>query len=203
MLLIRDILVSDALIEDHFVCNLEQCKGACCWLGDYGAPLESDEIAKLNDLLPYIKPYLEEEGIARIEEVGVTQYFAKPKINGTALRHNGACVFLHIGENGIAKCGIEKAWEDGVIDWRKPMSCHLYPVRVRRVPEMNFEALNYDEWSICKDACSLGKSLKVPLYVFVRAAIERRYGVDFWTELDEVARDLKSKSHSGGSDIAE
>ncbi len=194
MLLIQDILVSDALIEDHFVCNLEQCKGACCLLGDYGAPLESDEILKLEDSLSSIKPYLEPEGEARIEEVGVTQYFAKPKIHGTALRENGECVFLHIGKNGMASCGIEKAWEDGVIDWKKPMSCHLYPVRVRRVPEMHFEALNYDVWSICKEACKLGKAMQVPLYVFVREAIERRYGEDFWQELDEVAKDIRSKS---------
>lgn len=193
MLLIQDILVSDALVEEHFVCHLEHCKGACCWLGDYGAPLESDEITKLEDILPLLEPYLEKEGLERIKEVGVTQYFSKPKFHGTALRHNGACVFLHIAEHGIAKCGIEKAWEDGVIDWKKPMSCHLYPVRVRSVPEMHFEALNYDDWSICKDACTLGKSLKVPLYVFVRDAIEHRYGKDFWNELDEVAKDLLAK----------
>jgi Fe-S-cluster containining protein len=194
MLLIGEILVSDALIEEQFVCHLDKCKGACCSLGDYGAPLDSDEINLLDDHLPAIEAYLEPEGLERIKEVGVTQYFAKPKFHGTALRHNGACVFLHVGENGVAECGIENAWEDGVIEWKKPMSCHLYPVRVRRVPEMNFEALNYDDWSICKDACKLGKSLKVPLYVFVREAIERRYGEEFWRELDEVAKDLMRKS---------
>jgi len=203
MILIQDILVSDALIQEHFVCDLDQCKGACCWLGDYGAPLELDEINILDDILPKIEPYLEQEGIARIKEVGVTQYYAKPQIHGTSLRENGACVFIHIGKNGIAQCGIEKAWEDGIIDWKKPISCHLYPVRVRRVPEMNFEALNYSEWNICKEACKLGKSLKVPLYEFVRDGIERRYGKEFWDELDEVAKDLKSKSGIDRSDMAE
>lgn len=196
MLLIQDILVSDALIEEQFVCHLEKCKGACCWLGDFGAPLTPDEINLLNDILPLIEPYLEQEGLERIKEVGVTQYFKERDFHGTALRENGGCVFLSISENGIAKCGIEKAWEEGVIEWKKPISCHLYPVRVRKVPEMNFEALNYDDWSICKDACTLGKSLKVPLYIFVREAIERRYGKDFWDELDEVARDLMRKKNN-------
>ncbi len=200
MLLIQDILVSDALIEEQFVCHLDKCKGACCWLGDFGAPLESDEINLLNDILPLLEPYLEKEGLERIKEVGVTQFFAERDFHGTALRENGACVFLSVGKNGIAKCGIERAYEDGVIEWKKPMSCHLYPVRVRKIPEMNFEALNYDDWSICKDACTLGKPLKVPLYVFVREAIERRYGKDFWNELDEVAKDLLTKSDTDGVD---
>ncbi|RLD22177.1 MAG: DUF3109 domain-containing protein [Bacteroidetes bacterium] len=203
MLLIQDLLVSDALIEEQFVCHLDKCKGACCWLGDFGAPLESDEIKLLREILPVLKPYLEKEGLERIEEVGVTQYFEERNFHGTALRENGACVFLSYGKSGVAKCGIERAWEDGVIEWKKPVSCHLYPVRVRKVPEMHFEALNYDDWSICKDACTLGKSLKVPLYIFVREAIERKYGKEFWNELDEVARDLMHKTDRDDLDVAE
>ena len=177
------------------MCNLDKCKGACCWEGDYGAPLDPDEVELLNDILEDIIPYLDQEGVETIRAKGPTQYFAEPKFDGTTLRSNGACAFLTFGEDGVAQCGIEKAWADGAIDWKKPVSCHLYPVRASKVEHMNFEALNYDVWDICSEACSLGKALKVPLYVFVKDAIIRKYGEDFWNELDDVARDLQN---SGG-----
>jgi len=193
MFVIRDILVSEALLEEQFVCHLESCKGACCWEGDYGAPLESDEIDMLHEMLPDIKKFIPEESISLIDREGPTEFFNEPGFRGTRLHENGACAFLTFDDNGIAKCGIEQAHDAGAIKWKKPVSCHLYPVRVKKVERMSFEALNYDKWDICSAACTLGKSLKVPLYIFVKDALIRKYGEAFWNELDEVARDLAKR----------
>lgn len=190
MFVIQDIVVSEALLQQQFVCHLDKCKGACCWEGDYGAPLEPEEIDTLHELLPEIKTFLSAESIALIDAEGPTDYFAEPGFRGTRLHDNGSCAFLTFDANGIAKCGIEQAYEAGQIDWKKPVSCHLYPVRVKRIEHMSFEALNYDQWDICSAACTLGHALKVPLYVFVKDALIRKYGEEFWNELDQVARDL-------------
>ena len=115
-------------------------------------------------------------------------------MTGTSLLDDGACVFMTRTTSGIAQCGIEQAWADGKISFRKPISCHLYPIRVNRIPEIAFEALNYDEWEICSAACSLGKELKVPLYAFAREAIIRKYGTDFYNELADIARDWPASS---------
>lgn len=191
MLLIQEILVSDALIEEEFVCHLERCKGACCWKGDYGAPLEAAEIDGIAAAMPALADYLDDDAKEEIERHGITQYYDEPKFYGTTLRDNGACVFMRTNDDGIAECTIERAWEDGVTDVRKPISCHLYPVRVSHLPKVGFEALNYNEWSICSPACSLGKLLKKPLYVFVKDALIRRYGQSFFEELDAVAKDIR------------
>lgn len=194
MFVIQDILVSEALLEEQFVCHLDKCKGACCWEGDYGAPLEPDEIDTLHHLLPEIKGFLTAESIALIEQGGPTEFFAEPGFRGTRLHENGACAFLTFDADGVAKCGIEQAYEADAINWKKPVSCHLYPVRIKKIEHMSFEALNYDKWDICSAACTLGSKLKVPLYVFVKDALVRKYGEDFWNELDVVARDLHSGS---------
>ena len=194
MLLIQDILVSELLIKETFVCHLEKCKGACCWKGDYGAPLEEDEAAILDEIFPRIRTYMDADAVTLVEDEGTHKmYHAKRDFEGTALRDNGACVFMRTRPDGIAECGIEAAYKDGVTDFRKPVSCHLYPVRVSKVPELDFEALNYDEWDICSPACSLGKSLKIPLYQFVKDAIVRKYGDAFYQELDAVARDMAAE----------
>lgn len=190
-------MVSDALIEEEFVCHLDRCQGACCWKGDYGAPLEPAEITLLETLLPEIRQWLDDDSNVLIDEAGAVSYYKKPKFYGTTLKEDGACVFMTRDAQGIAQCGIERAHEEGAIDFRKPISCHLYPVRVTREPAVNFEALNYDAWSICSDACSLGKSLKVPLYRFVREALIRRYGAEFYDELDAVAQDLTADRRDG------
>lgn len=191
MLLIGDIMVSDALIEEEFVCHLESCKGACCWKGDYGAPLEPAEMELLERLLPSIRKWLTEESNAHIDAEGPYSYFEEPKLYGTTLMEDGACVFMSRDEQGIASCGIERAFNNGDIDFQKPISCHLYPVRVKKIPELAFEAVNYDQWSICSAACAHGQQLKVPLYQFVKPALVRRYGEAFYNELDAVAQDLR------------
>ncbi len=185
MLIIDEKLVSDEIFTSKFVCNLTACKGACCWEGDYGAPLEDEEIKILEDILPEVEPYLSIESKQAIEKLGVATWFEDCKEYGTSLLDNGACVFLTFEKNGMAKCGIEKAWEEGKIEYKKPISCHLYPIRINKIESLDFEALNYDEWDICSAACSLGESLKVPVFRFLKEALIRRYGQEFYNALED------------------
>ncbi len=183
MYMVQDVLVSDELFERRFVCNLSACKGACCWEGDWGAPLETEELHILDAVFDALRPFLNPEGRAVLESKGRYAWFEEPKDYGTPLLEDGRCAYLTL-EEGIAQCAIEKAWEAGAIDFRKPVSCHLYPVRVRRNRKAGFEALNFDEWDICSPACRLGEELKVPVFRFVREALIRKYGADFYEELE-------------------
>jgi hypothetical protein len=196
MLLIKDILVSADLLESEFVCKLESCKGACCWEGDYGAPLEEEEMAVLENILPAVRPFLSNESLELLDRSGPFTWYAEKQMHGTTLHPDGACVFLTYDDNGIAKCGIENAWKAGETDFQKPVSCHLYPVRVQRNEELHFEALNYDRWDICNAACAHGKDLGIPLYRFVSKALIRKYGEEFYAELDEVASQWKEGDES-------
>lgn len=179
MILIEDKIVSDEIIEQHFVCNLTACKGACCVEGEQGAPLEKAEATILEEIYSKIKDRLTPEGRKAIEAQG-TSVKKKGKLK-TPLVRNKACAYA-IFDKGIAQCGIEKAFEEGVTDFRKPISCHLYPVRITSTEEMDF--INYEEWDICDPACSLGKELKMPLYKFVKDALIRKYGEEFYQALE-------------------
>jgi len=192
MIIVQDILVSDDVIEKQFLCNLKSCKGACCWEGDWGAPLAEEEKAILDEIYPKIKSYLTEEGREVIEKQGAYVYNEEPAEFGTSLITNKACAFMTKDELGIAHCGIEQAHNDGIIDFKKPISCHLYPLRVSRDERIGFEALNYDSWDICNAACSLGKKEQLPVYIFVQDAIKRKYGDDFYDELHAAATHLGS-----------
>jgi Fe-S-cluster containining protein len=191
MILIGDILISDDLIEEQFLCNLSACKGACCWEGDWGAPLEREELYTLENIYEAVRPFLSDEDIATIEAKGLFTYFEDPKMYGTSLQPDGACVFMVRDDLGVAKCGIEQAYLAGQTDFRKPISCHLYPVRVSKNEENGFEALNYDRWDICSAACELGKEKKLPVFQFVREALIRRYGAEFFEELEAAAQYCK------------
>jgi hypothetical protein len=177
-------IVSEDLLEKDFVCNLSACKGACCIEGEAGAPLNQDEARQLESIYPGIKPYLRSEGIEAIKEQGVFVKGADGDLE-TPLVKGRECAYVTFKENGIASCGIEDAWNDGAIDFRKPISCHLYPVRVKDYTE--FAAVNYHRWPICDDACTLGKSLKVPVYKFVREALIRKFGENWYAQLEKVA----------------
>lgn len=190
MIIIQDVLVADELFQKQFLCNLSACKGACCWEGDWGAPLEAEERKILEKIYPKVAPYLSEEGKTAIAEKGFSVYYPQAEEYGTPLIKNRACAFMTYTEGGIAKCGIEQAYEAGEIDFKKPISCHLYPIRVSKNEETGFEALNYDEWDICKAACDKGKKEQLPLYKFVQEAIERKYGVSFFDEMEHAAKFL-------------
>ncbi|SHM39193.1 DUF3109 family protein [Chitinophaga sp. CF418] len=184
MIIIDDKYISDELIEEKFVCNLGACKGACCVAGDCGAPLDKEEVKILKKIYPKIKSYLRPDGIAEIEQTGTNtiddEYgYVTPIVN------KGICAYATIDSHGIVGCGIEKAFNDGVIDYKKPISCHLYPIRVKKYE--SFEALNYDRWDVCKPACKNGRSLRVPVYRFLRDALIRKYGEEFYQVLDKIA----------------
>lgn len=193
MIIVQDKLVSDDVVEQHFICNLSACKGACCWEGDYGAPLEKSELAIIDAVLDKVKPFLGPAGLAAIEAQGPYQWYERMKEHGTTLIDGGPCAFMTYNEMGIAQCSFENAWKAGEIDFQKPISCHLYPIRISKYRQFNSEVLNYDRWDICSAACELGEKEKVPVYRFVKEALIRKYGQEFYDELDGAAQFLKEQ----------
>ena len=144
----------------------------------------------LEKIYPEVAPFLTDEGRQEIEKQGVYTFFKEEETEGTPLLENGACAYMTYDELGIARCGIEAAYLAGKTTFKKPLSCHLYPVRITCAPEQNFEALNYDRWSICAAACQNGKELQVPIYRFVKEALIRKYGESFYDQLDAAAKHL-------------
>ena len=191
MIFIGEVLVSEEVLDRKFVCNLTACKGACCWEGDYGAPLEDEEVPVLEEIYEQVKPYMTEAGRRVVEEQGVAVIYKDNNEFGTPLINGGACAFLVFDRGGVAKCAIEQAYLEGKTTYKKPISCHLYPIRVTRNRKVGYEALNYDEWDICSAACEKGEREKVPVYEFLREALVRRYGNEFYEELDAAARYLR------------
>ena len=192
MIWIGDVIITDDVIKKNFVCNLNKCKGACCVEGDYGAPLADDELDMIKEVLPEVLPYMTEEGKQTIKKKGLYTYFDEAEEMGTSLNEDGSCAFLNKDAvTQISFCTIEKAWKDGKINWRKPISCHLYPIRIEKMDGL--DALNYDQWSICSDACQLGNELQVPIYRFAKEAIVRKYGEEFYEELEAAVEYLSEQ----------
>ncbi|MBS1773101.1 MAG: DUF3109 family protein [Bacteroidetes bacterium] len=189
MIAIDNVLLSDEVIEEQFVCDLNSCKGGCCVDGDCGAPLTEEETKIIAKVYPKIKSYLVPEYIAEIEKQGThvtdDEYdLVTPTVNG------GICVYGYTDELGIVKCGFEKAWKDGVIKFQKPISCHLYPIRIKQMP--GYEAVNYEpRKTLCKPACKLGRKLKVPVYKFLKDSLVRKFGAEFYEALDAVAKKMQ------------
>jgi hypothetical protein len=180
-------IVSEEILEREFVCNLSACKGTCCIDGDAGAPLNEEETKILEEIYPKVKPYLRPEGIAAIEAQGTWVKGEDGDFETTLIEGKDCAYVIFDGETAL--CGIEQAYNEGIVSWKKPVSCHLYPIRVKDFTE--FTAVNYDKWHICDDACTLGKELQVPVYKFVKEALVRRFGEDWYLELEKVALDLK------------
>jgi hypothetical protein len=181
MILVGQAVISDDVKENFFVCDLEKCKGACCVEGDAGAPLADEETRILDDIYPLVKNYLTEEGIEAIEREGTwVRDWDGEKVTPT-IGDNGACAYALTDERGILKCGIEQAYLDGKVTYKKPISCHLYPIRITKYDD--FDALNYDRWDICSAACVLGNRLGVPVYKFLKEPLIRKYGEDWYAEL--------------------
>ena len=185
MLFHQDKIIDLSIFNEQFACNLNACKGACCWEGDYGAPLEKEEIQTLERIYPTIRDILSEPGRQAIDKKGVSYYVEKEKEHATTLLKNGACTFL-VHEDGISVCGIEKAHQAGLCDFRKPISCHLYPIRVSTMAN-GFKKLEYDRWDICSAACEKGKTEQIPVYVFAQEAIIRKFGSEFYKDLEQIA----------------
>jgi len=184
MIEVGAVLLHEDVVKENFVCNLNKCKGACCLEGDSGAPLEAAELDILNEIYPKVKPFMTAKGIATIEKTGTFVKDFEGDYTTPCVDVNKECAYV-IWENGITKCAIEKAYENGAINWRKPISCHLYPIRVTKYPE--FDVLNYDRWSICSPACAFGDELKVHVHEFLKAPLIRKYGEDWYRELEEAA----------------
>jgi hypothetical protein len=188
MIAIDKVLLSDEIVQEQFVCDLDKCKGGCCVDGDCGAPLTKEETEILAEFYPKIKHILPAEYAAEIDRQGThtmdSEYgYVTPTING------GICAYGYTDELGIVKCGIEKAWKQGIIDFQKPISCHLYPIRIKEYT--GYEAVNYEpREAMCKPACHLGKKLKVPVYKFLKDSIIRKYGEEFYETLDAVAQKI-------------
>jgi len=187
MVLIDDVLVSRAVLEEEFVCNLSACKGACCVEGDEGAKVTAAEVEIMEKLYEKVKPYLTEAGIKKIEAEGIYYATDNGQLHLNTVK-NKACVFLHY-DGDIALCGIQQAQLDGVVDWPKPISCHLYPIRIDEYKD--FEAVNYYEWDICSAACELGKQLKMPVFEFLKEPLLRKYGEAFYKQIEGAAKHLK------------
>jgi len=184
MIVIQDTIVSEEILEKKFTCHLDKCKGACCVIGDRGAPLNADEIPVIEKHLPAIKPFMTPEYIAAIEENG----FYEIDEDGepvTTCQPTGECNFVVYDDKGITQCAIENAYKAGAIDYKKPISCHLYPVRLQKYKE--FTAVNYNSWYLCTAACALGEELQMPVYKFVKEALIRRFGEAWYKELEEGA----------------
>ena len=183
MKIIQNILVSDDIFTEHFCCDLQECNGMCCVEGDVGAPLEPEEISDLEDNYPIFKKYMTPEGVEKVEENGTFDYDMEGSFV-TPLLQDESCAFVYF-EEGIAKCAIEKAFLNGEIDFQKPISCHLYPIRVKKLPD--YEALNYHRWGVCHSACDNGEALKLPLYKFLKEPLIRRYGELWYENLEKSA----------------
>ncbi len=189
MIAIDDMLISDEVVDVEFVCNLNVCKGACCVEGDSGAPLEEEELVILEQTYDKIKSYIPESGIQAIETQGLYVIdedgdYVTPLVEG-----NKHCAFVFFDEQGIAKCSIEKAYNDNVIDFKKPISCHLYPVRVKKYK--NYTAINYHKWQLCDSACTLGQQLQVPVYKFLKDPLIRKFGTEWYEQLCKAAKRIK------------
>ncbi|MEW5845821.1 MAG: DUF3109 family protein [Bacteroidota bacterium] len=192
MIEIDNKVVSSEILEQRFCCDLPRCLGKCCVYGDSGAPLTPIEAITIEQILHRVKPYMTPEGIAAIREQGVALTDSDGDLV-TPLIDGKECAFT-VFENGIATCAIEKAWNDGKIDFQKPLSCHLYPIRVKEYS--NFTAINYHQWEVCAPARELGKKINLPVYKFLKDALIRAYGKEFYIQLEEAAELLSLRKEN-------
>ncbi len=190
MIQIDDKILSLELFEKKFVCNYAKCKGVCCVEGDSGAPLEEEEAEKMKEVYPKIKHLLSDEAIEVIEAEGTSVIDFEEDLV-TPLVHGKECVYTYIDVKGNIQCAIEIAWKEGLVDFQKPISCHIYPIRTKKLTQG--EALNYDVWPICEDAVELGEKLGVSVYRFLKEPIIRKYGQAFYDEMEASEEYLKEK----------
>jgi hypothetical protein len=191
MIEVGGTIVSSELFDTNFVCHLEKCRGLCCIYGDAGAPLTEQESLELERIYEDIKPFLRQEGISAIEEKGHWHYDDDGD-RVTPLMGKDDCAYSII-DNGIARCAIETAFFSEAVSFRKPISCHLYPVRVSKVGDR--DALNYHRWNVCEPARKLGNEYGMPVFRFLKDALVRAYGGEFYEELEKVYRDLSASSN--------
>ena len=184
-------MISDDVVGKQFVCDLAKCKGGCCEDGDAGAPLEDDELKILPDMFEKIRHYLGEASLKEIERKGKYVYdrgfgWVTPTLDND----NEICVYAIREKSGMIKCAFEQAYYDGVIPWKKPISCHLYPITVKKGKYGEYERVNYEpREKLCRPGCALGEKLKVPAYEFLKEPLVRKFGQEFYDALDKIAKE--------------
>ncbi len=190
MLSIGRTIISMDVLEKKFMCDLQNCKGACCFYGDSGAPLEKEEGEILEKILPELQDILRPEGKEAIGLIGSSMIDSDGDLV-TPLIGKEECAYTLL-EDGIYKCAIEKAWHMGLVSFRKPVSCHLFPVRLKKFE--GFDAVNYEEWKICRPARELGQRENMPVYRFLEEPLKRVYGAKWYKEVVIAAREIDKRS---------
>jgi len=190
MIEIDDKVIHFDVFRKCFSCDIAKCKGICCVEGDSGAPIDESEESKLKEILPKIYARLSPDAREVIDKNGVSMLDIEGELTTSIIGKAGACVFANKTPDGIVYCEIEKAWEEGLVDFRKPISCHLYPIRVKKYS--SFEAVNYDVWNICKDAVKLGKEKNIKIYEYLKEPLIRKYGEEWYNEVCVAADYLKT-----------
>ncbi|MBS1636398.1 MAG: DUF3109 family protein [Bacteroidetes bacterium] len=189
MIAIDNTLISEDLLDKKFVCDLNACKGACCIEGDSGAPLDKEELEKLDGVLEKVKPYMTKKGIKAVEKYGTYVVDGDGDYTTTLVAAGKECAFVFFDEQKIAKCAIEQAYREGKVKWRKPISCYLYPVRITK--HKTYDAVNYHKWAICKPACECGKKLNVAVYKFLKEPLIEKYGKEWYKQLELAAEHIE------------
>ncbi len=187
MIQIDKTIVSFDVFNKAFVCDLDVCKGACCVHGDAGAPLETEEVDILNKIYPKVKKHMTDEGISVVESQGVSM-IDKDGDLVTTLVNNSECVFTYKNDAGVVLCAIEKAFRNKEIDFYKPISCHLYPIRITKYE--TFDAVNYESNELCNCARIKGERLGVPMFRFLKEPLSAKYGEEFYEQLEIAAQEL-------------
>ena len=190
MIQIEDIVVSSDILTEKFICNLEACQGECCIEGDAGAPVEKNEVAELEKVLPVVWDELSPEAQAVIKKQGVV-YTDQDGDLVTSIVGNKNCVFTCYDEKGCCYCAIEKAYREGKCNFYKPISCHLYPIRIENYGP--YTAVNYHRWDVCKAAVLLGKKENVPVYRFLKEPLIRKFGKEWYDELEIAVKELQDR----------
>lgn len=191
MIAVKNTIVSKEIIERKFVCDLNACKGACCVEGEAGAPLEPEETILLDEIYESVKPFMNNAGIKTIEKKGKWVKNDAGEFETPLNPRNKHCSYAVIDENGIAKCSIEMAHNAGKIKFKKPVSCHLYPVRIKDMK--SYLALRYEKWIVCKPACACGEKLNLPVYKFLKEPLTRRFGKAWYKELETIAKEWEKR----------
>ena len=191
MIVIDNKLISDDIVEKQFVCDLSKCKGGCCEDGDAGAPLDKEELDMIMGLYEKVKPYLTDAAIKEIEQKGNYVYDREYGwVTPTLGSDKEICVYGIREKDGVIKCAFEKAYYEGVIPWKKPISCHLYPIIAKKGKHGDYERVNYEpREKLCNPACALGEKLKVRTYEFLKEPLIRKYGEVFYEALDKAAKE--------------
>jgi hypothetical protein len=189
MILLDNTIISEDILEKNFICNLSVCKGACCIEGDFGAPITEEEIETIGAELSNILPFLNSESVNEINKKGIWEKDIDGDLVTTCLP-SGECNFSIKESDGTLKCGIEQANKAGKSSIQKPLSCHLYPIRISKVG--NYDAVNYHKWDICKPACKLGDEHKLPVFQFLKIPLIRKFGTEWFNDLSFVAAQWES-----------